>query len=71
MTIFTPIFSSLAAAVCSSSKPRLGSCTLTSRAAAVTHCFCSADRLCQSLSLTQTIALLASCSVFDSTGATS
>ena len=37
----------------------------------MTHCFCSAERLVHSLSLTQTRLLLASCSVSESTGATS
>ena len=69
--IFTPMVLSLPAACCSSANACLGSRAVTSRAAATIHCRSFALRLCHSLSLIQTIALLASCSLMESTGATS
>ena len=70
-TTLMPIDLILLSAFVSSSKARFGSMLVTSRPAASTHFFSSAERLCQSLSLTQRMALFASCSEIESTGATS
>src|SRR6187399_258016 len=69
LTTFTPIFSSFASAWCSRSKATAGSFWLTSSAAACTHFFCSSVRLLQALSLMNSAALFASCSVSERTGA--
>src|ERR1700737_3072814 len=71
VTTLTPSDFSLTAAAFSSSNAFAGSLALISAADVSTHCLCSAERLCHNLSLTNTRALLASCSVIDSTGATS
>src|SRR5262249_48835900 len=71
VTILTPIVLSRVVAASSSANAFFGSWMLTSRPASKTHFRWSALRLFQSLSLIQTIALLASCSVIDKTGATS
>jgi hypothetical protein len=71
VTIFTPIFSSLARDSLSISKALAGCTLFISSAAVCTHFFCSAIRLAHTLSLTNSTELLASCSVTDMTGATS
>src|SRR5215467_15267405 len=70
-TILTPIDLSLVADSCSSATALAGWLRLTSSAAACTQPFCSEERLFHSLSLTQVKLLFASCSVIESTGATS
>jgi hypothetical protein len=69
LTTLTPIFSSFASASCSSLNAAVGSFLLTSSAAACTHFFCSSERLRHALSLMNSAALFASCSVSESTGA--
>src|ERR1700677_4350954 len=71
VTTLTPSFCSLASDLCSSAIACAGSFAPTSAAAACTQPFCSSVSEAQSLSLTQMTLLLASCSVIDSTGATS
>src|SRR5215470_7396288 len=71
LTILTPIDFSLVADSCSSAIALAGWFLFTSSAAVCTHFCCSAERLFHSLSLTQVKLLLASCSVIESTGATS
>src|SRR5215471_17721105 len=70
-TILTPIDLSLVADSCSRAIALAGWFLLTSSAAAWTQLFCSGERLLHNLSLTQVKLLFASCSVIDSTGATS
>ena len=70
-TTLTPSYFSLSPDSFSSLSAIAGSRFDTSSAAACTHFFCSAVRLFQVLSLTQMQLLFASCSVIDSTGATS
>src|SRR6201987_3132905 len=62
LTNLTPIFSSRAIDWCSRSKAFAGIVCPTSSAAACTQPFCSSLRLFQTLSLTQTTLLFASCS---------
>src|SRR5689334_17886340 len=71
LTILTPIEVSLVADSCSSAIAFAGWFLLTSSAAACTHFCWSGVKPFQVLSLTQVKLLLASCSVIDSTGATS
>src|SRR5215472_5299857 len=71
VTTLTPIDRSLSCDSCSSLSALAGWVRLTSSAAACTQPCCSGVRLFQSLSLIQTRELLASCSVIESTGATS
>src|ERR1700677_2911212 len=70
-TTLTPSFCSLASDVCSSAIACAGCFTPTSDAAACTQPFCSSVSDAHNLSLIQMTLLLASCSVIDSTGATS
>jgi hypothetical protein len=70
-TTLTPIDFSLVSESFSSLSASAGSVRETSSAAACTHFCCSGVRLFQALSLTQRQLLLASCSVIESTGATS
>src|SRR5262245_7771774 len=70
-TTLTPMVLSFVAESASSLSPSAGSFLATSSAAACTHCCSCGLRLFQVLSLTQMQLLLASCSVIESTGATS
>src|SRR5215212_9079425 len=70
-TTLTPSFFSRSADSFSSASAFMGSVRLTSSAAAWTHFFSSSEKLFQVLSETQMQLLLASCSVIESTGATS
>src|SRR5271163_3490181 len=71
VTTLTPSFWSLASDLCSSAIACAGCFEPTSVAAACTQPFCSSVSEAHSLLLTQMTLLLASCSVIDSTGATS
>src|ERR1700678_3847035 len=70
-TTLTPSFWSLASDLCSSAIACAGCFEPTSAAAVCTQPFCSSLSDAHSLSLTQMSLLLASCSVMDSTAATS
>src|SRR6516162_354523 len=71
LTILTPMDFSLTADSCSKATALAGWFLLTSSAAACTQPLCSEERLFHTLSLTQVKLLFASCSVIESTGATS
>src|SRR5215475_12087053 len=71
LTILTPMDFSLVADSCSRAIALAGWFLLTSSAVACTQLFCSEERLFHNLSLTQVKLLFASCSVIESTGATS
>src|SRR5262249_28979292 len=70
-TILTPIDLSLAEDSCSRATALAGWFRLTPSAAACTQSFCWDEKLFHNLSLTQVKLLFASCSVIESTGATS